>query len=113
LGWQKLPPNPPTTQSQSQSQDQSQSQSQSQSQDQNQATAREQQKARLKQLCGEGAAKERGLDNSVVKTTAKERGLNSAVEQEQHKTRIKPAGGADDSEGNRLNQHAASSHHDR
>jgi hypothetical protein len=45
--------------------------SQSQDQSQNQAGAREQQKVQAKQLCGEGAAKERGLNNSAAKTTAK------------------------------------------
>jgi len=51
-----------------------------------------------KQCCGEGAAKKRGLNKSVAKTTAKKRGLNHAVMREQQNARVKPASGEDDSE---------------
>jgi hypothetical protein len=65
--------------SQSQSQSQDQSQDQSQSQSQNHVRVQEQQKVRAKQCGGEGAAKERGLNKSVAKTTAKERESNKSV----------------------------------
>jgi hypothetical protein len=71
----------------------------------------EQQKARVKQRRGEGAAKERGLNKPVAKTTAKERGLNHAVVTRAAKgtgytmrwcpsskrARVKPVSGEDDS----------------
>jgi hypothetical protein len=76
--------NPPTTQSQNQKQ-KSKSKSKSRSKSKPCEGARAA-KVRVKQRRGEGAAKERGLNKSVAKTTAKERGLDNAVVPEQQKS---------------------------